>query len=240
MYSWCAKAIRKASGTGTISCDRASPSSRPIQDSGVPLELPRSMGLRAKALWRRSAGPRVRPEALRQRSGAGLGARGATTTFVERGIGDGVTRLGKRAFLAVKELGPDKVEIVVPSISILAERPSRSSTRSSTGKARGRSPRRISITCTRPRPGDRGEELLSSDRSCRGGEIRQAVRQRSALCIEGLLRRLAEGAEDATSPTAARSTRSTSPATECMSASDEAKTRRGRRSSCNRRPVALR
>jgi sulfate/thiosulfate transport system substrate-binding protein len=51
------------------------------------------------------------------------GARGATTTFVERGIGDVLLAWENEAFLAVKELGPDKVEIVVPSYSILAEPP---------------------------------------------------------------------------------------------------------------------
>ncbi|HUJ79707.1 MAG TPA: sulfate ABC transporter substrate-binding protein [Nitrospiria bacterium] len=51
------------------------------------------------------------------------GARGATTTFVERGIGDVLLAWENEAFLAVKELGPDKVEIVAPSVSILAEPP---------------------------------------------------------------------------------------------------------------------
>ncbi|HXF16746.1 MAG TPA: sulfate ABC transporter substrate-binding protein [Burkholderiales bacterium] len=51
------------------------------------------------------------------------GARGATTTFVERGIGDVLLAWENEAFLAVKELGHDKVEIVVPSVSILAEPP---------------------------------------------------------------------------------------------------------------------
>ena len=51
------------------------------------------------------------------------GARGSTTTFVERGIGDVLLAWENEAFLAVKELGPDKFEIVVPSISILAEPP---------------------------------------------------------------------------------------------------------------------
>lgn len=49
------------------------------------------------------------------------GARGATTTFVERGIGDVLLAWENEALLAIRELGPDKVEIVVPSISILAE-----------------------------------------------------------------------------------------------------------------------
>jgi len=50
-------------------------------------------------------------------------ARGATTTFVERGIGDVFISWENEAFLAQKELGPDKFEIVVPSVSILAEPP---------------------------------------------------------------------------------------------------------------------
>ena len=51
------------------------------------------------------------------------GARGATNTFVQREIGDVLLTWENEAFLAVKELGPDKVEIVVPSLSILAEPP---------------------------------------------------------------------------------------------------------------------
>jgi sulfate transport system substrate-binding protein len=51
------------------------------------------------------------------------GARGATTTFVERGLGDVLIAWENEAFLAVKELGPDKFEIIVPSISISAEPP---------------------------------------------------------------------------------------------------------------------
>lgn len=51
------------------------------------------------------------------------GARGSTTTFVERGIGDVFISWENEAFLALKELGPDKFEIIVPSLSILAEPP---------------------------------------------------------------------------------------------------------------------
>jgi sulfate transport system substrate-binding protein len=51
------------------------------------------------------------------------GARGSTTTFAERGIGDVLISWENEAFLATKELGPDKFEIVVPSLSILAEPP---------------------------------------------------------------------------------------------------------------------
>lgn len=51
------------------------------------------------------------------------GARGATNTFAQRGLGDVLLAWENEAFLAVKELGPDKFEIVVPSLSILAEPP---------------------------------------------------------------------------------------------------------------------
>jgi len=51
------------------------------------------------------------------------GARGATTTFVERGIGDVLIAWENEALLAIKELGQGKFEIVAPSVSILAEPP---------------------------------------------------------------------------------------------------------------------
>lgn len=51
------------------------------------------------------------------------GARGSTTTFVLRGIGDVLLTWENEAFLAQKELGQDSVEIVVPPLSILAEPP---------------------------------------------------------------------------------------------------------------------
>ncbi|WP_439814207.1 sulfate ABC transporter substrate-binding protein [Zavarzinia sp. CC-PAN008] len=51
------------------------------------------------------------------------GARGSTTTFVQREIGDVLLAWENEAYLSIKELGPDKVEIVYPSSSILAEPP---------------------------------------------------------------------------------------------------------------------
>jgi sulfate transport system substrate-binding protein len=51
------------------------------------------------------------------------GARGATNTFVQREIGDVLIAWENEALLAIKELGPGKVEIVVPPVSILAEPP---------------------------------------------------------------------------------------------------------------------
>jgi len=51
------------------------------------------------------------------------GARGSTTTFVERGIGDVLLAWENEALLSVKEMGPDRFQVVVPSQSILAEPP---------------------------------------------------------------------------------------------------------------------
>lgn len=51
------------------------------------------------------------------------GARGATTTFVERGLGDVLLAWESEARLAVDKLGQDRVEIVIPSVSIVAEPP---------------------------------------------------------------------------------------------------------------------
>ena len=101
------------------------------------------------------------------------GARGATTTFVQRGIGDVLIAWENEALLATEKLGKDKFEIVVPSL----EHPRRatgvaSSTRSWTSEAPGRSRRRISSSCTRlkgrrlprgtttvPQPGRRAGEV---------------------------------------------------------------------------------
>ena len=51
------------------------------------------------------------------------GSRGATVTFVERGIGDVLLTWENEAYLAIKELGPEKFDVIAPSLSILAEPP---------------------------------------------------------------------------------------------------------------------
>lgn len=51
------------------------------------------------------------------------GARGATTTFAQRGVGDVLLAWENEAFLALNEIGEDRFDIVVPSVSILAEPP---------------------------------------------------------------------------------------------------------------------
>ena len=89
------------------------------------------------------------------------GARGSTTTFVERGIGDVFISWENEAFLAIKELGPEKFEIVVPSLSILAEPPL---TVVDKHRRQARHPRggdRVSQVLVHARsPGDRRQELL--------------------------------------------------------------------------------
>ena len=51
------------------------------------------------------------------------GARGSLVSFTQRGIGDVLLSWENEAYLATKELGPDKFDIVTPSLSILAEPP---------------------------------------------------------------------------------------------------------------------
>ncbi|MDR7102859.1 sulfate ABC transporter substrate-binding protein [Croceicoccus sp. BE223] len=82
--------------------------------------------LAAWAYGRKAGGSEIAAEAYVRRLFAQVpvldsGARGSTTTFVERGIGDVLLAWENEAFLAEKELGTGKFEIVVPSISILAE-----------------------------------------------------------------------------------------------------------------------
>ena len=141
------------------------------------------------------------------------GARGSTTTFVERGVGDVFIRWENEAFLALKELGRDKFEIVVPSLSILAEPPvaRRRQERRQEGDAQGGTGlSRVPVFGRGS--GNRGQELLSPDQR----EGRAEVRRRSSRrwrCSRSTMRS-ADGRRRRrrTSPMAAPSTRSTSPA----------------------------
>ena len=89
------------------------------------------------------------------------GARGSTTTFVQRGIGDVLLAWENEAFLAIKELGPDKVEIVVP----VAQHPGRAAGRGG-GQGRGQEgharggPGVPRVPLHARGPGDRGQALL--------------------------------------------------------------------------------
>ena len=71
------------------------------------------------------------------------GARGSTTTFAQRGIGDVLLAWENEAYLALDEFGADKFDIVLPPPSILAEPPVAVVDKWSTPRARARWPRPI-------------------------------------------------------------------------------------------------
>jgi len=97
------------------------------------------------------------------------GARGSTTTFAQRGIGDVLLDWENEAFLALDELGKDKVEVVTPSLSILAEPPVSVSTGSPPNMAPRRWPGISRISVHRRGPGNRRAPLLPAAlaRGCR-------------------------------------------------------------------------
>ena len=84
---------------------------------------------------------------------------------MQRGIGDVLLAWENEAYLALAE-AKGQVEIVVPSLSILAEPPVASSTRSSTRRARARSPRRTCSSSTRPK-GRRSPRSTTTGRAIR-------------------------------------------------------------------------
>ena len=95
------------------------------QDLGRrPLELSGGLGLCAEEVRRqRRQGQGLRRKLYKNVPVLDTGARGATMTFVERGIGDVLLAWENEAFLALKEFGKDKFEIVAPPLQILAEPP---------------------------------------------------------------------------------------------------------------------
>ena len=102
------------------------------------------------------------------------GARASTNTFAQRGIGDVLMAWENEAFLAVNEIGKDKVDIVVPSLSILAEPPVAVVDKVVDKKGtRAVAEAYLQVSLHAGRPGDRGAELLSAPRS---GRSRQARR----------------------------------------------------------------
>ena len=110
------------------------------------------------------------------------GARGSTTTFVQRGIGDVLLAWENEAHLAINELGPDQLEIVVPTISILAEpldRGRRQGRRRAWHPRGGRGLSAVSLLARRA--GDRGEELLSSASGRGRAEVRQPFPEPAAV-----------------------------------------------------------
>jgi ABC-type sulfate transport system substrate-binding protein len=88
-----------------------------------PLELSRRLGLGRDRFGGDEAAGADFVDALPNVPVLDPAARGATTTFAQRGIGDVLLAWENEAYLALEELGADKFEIVVPSMSILAEPP---------------------------------------------------------------------------------------------------------------------
>ncbi len=122
------------------------------------------------------------------------GARGSTTTFVERGIGDVLLAWENEALLAIKELGPGKFEIVAPSLSILAEPPVAVVDKVANKHGTKAVARPTWSTSTPRGPGDRGQALLSAADRGGGGEVRGPVPQGHAVHRGRGVRRLEEGA----------------------------------------------
>jgi sulfate/thiosulfate transport system substrate-binding protein len=119
------------------------------------------------------------------------GARGSTVTFVERGIGDVFISWENEAFLAVNELGQGRFEVVVPSVSILAEPPvtvvDRVADRRGTRKA---AEEYLKYLYT-----PEGQALLPPAGPPGGGQVLGQVRQSEAVHHRRGLRRLGQGPE---------------------------------------------
>ena len=127
------------------------------------------------------------------------GARGSTTTFVQRGIGDVLVAWENEALLAVKELGKDKFEIVVPSMSILAEPPVAVVDKVVASKGtRGRGRGLPQVPLLAARAGDRRTNFYRPRLAIgRRRSMRRSFPKVKLVTLAGSLRRLAEGADDA-------------------------------------------
>ena len=119
------------------------------------------------------------------------GARGSLTTFTERGIGDVLISWENEAYLATKELGPDKFEIVTPTISILAEPPvtvvDKNVDKKGTRKV---AEAYLTYLYSARRPGHRRQALLSPARCQGAGEVQGAVLASEAVHHRRSVRRL--------------------------------------------------
>ena len=126
------------------------------------------------------------------------GARGSLITFTERGVGDVFISWENEAFLATKELGPDKFQIVVPSLSILAEPPVTVVDKNVDRKGT----REVATAYLQYLYSPEGQDIAAQnyyrpiDREG-GGQVRQAVHQGQPVQHRRGLRRLGQGAEDA-------------------------------------------
>ena len=141
------------------------------------------------------------------------GARGSTTTFVERDIGDVLLAWENEALLALKELGADKFEIVVPSLSILAEPPVAVVDKNVDKKGT----RKVAeaylefLYTTKARRSPRATTTARRDAKVAAKYASQFPKVK-LFTIDDAFGGWQQGARRRTSPTAARSTRSTSPA----------------------------
>ena len=104
------------------------------------------------------------------------GARGATNSFAQRGLGDVLLAWENEAWLARKEFGADDFEIVYPSLSILAEPPVAvvDSVVDKKG-TRAVAQAYLEFLYTQAGPGDRRAQLLPPARSSGGGAIRRTL-----------------------------------------------------------------
>ena len=177
------------------------------------LELSRRLGLRPEAARRRRARPRTSsPSSISNVPVLDTGARGSTTTFAQRGIGDVLLAWENEAFLALKEFGPDKFEIVAP----VGQHPGRAAggggrqgASTSTGPAPW--PRPICNTSTaRRRRSSIGEALLPPASRSRRGRSTRPTSRRSRCSPSTTSSAAGPRRRRRTSPTAASSTRSTS------------------------------
>ncbi len=151
--SWCARATPRASRTGATWSSRASRSSRPTprpRAARAGTTSPPGAGRCASRAATTAKAQEFVGALFKARAGARHRRARLDHTFVQRGIGDVLLAWENEAFLALEEFGEDKFEIVVPSLSILAEPPVAlvdASRRASTAHAR--SPRPTSSTSTR-------------------------------------------------------------------------------------------
>ena len=142
------------------------------------------------------------------------GARGSTTTFVQRGIGDVLLAWENEAYLALARGEGQASRSSCRRSASWPSRRSRSSTRSSTRRAPARRRGVPPVPLFARRPGDRREAPLRPARPEGRREVRGSFAEGQAVHDRRGVRRLAESARRRTSPTAARSTRSTSPASD--------------------------
>ncbi len=122
------------------------------------------------------------------------GARGSTTTFTQRGMGDVMIAWENEAFLAVKELGPDKLAIVVPSVSILAEPPVAIVDKTVDKRGtRAVAQAYLEYLYGEDGAGDRGQALLPAAAGQGGEQARRRLPQGEPVHHRRGLRRLGQG-----------------------------------------------